>query len=283
MRILVPADLIGMPKGGHVDEELRQLDLAIAESRLLADEAIAGLGAPQDALRAAAADYIESIAQRRIDATRHASVAVMAHLSDDDVAELHYWTHEEVARARATVESGIEACDFWIGATSGLSLTDVSTYAAALVPRPKDTKSGIPQTLVLLFEQCILSLRRGLAVVGLSVVPAEVDLTVEYALVRAWQAYRTMAVECLVTWADIDDRYQASSARFQEMRWEMAADADVAAIQARRTTEDTDVPEAADIADVEVEMDPSGLAASDGYSVPAKDLTGAEALVPASS
>ena len=114
----------------------------------------------------------------------------------------------------------------------------MSTYATALVPRPKDSKTGIPQTLVLLFEECLHPLRRGLGVAGLALAPAEAERQLEIALVRAWQVYRKMAVECLVTWADIDDRYQASSARFQEMRWEIAGEADIAALTAKRSADE---------------------------------------------
>ena len=65
-----------------MDEELKQLDLAIAEARRLATEALDALREPQGALRDAAADYIASGATRRIDASRHASVETMAKLSD---------------------------------------------------------------------------------------------------------------------------------------------------------------------------------------------------------
>ena len=211
-----------------------QLDLAIAESRRLADAALESLRPPQAALRTAAADYIESVAARRIEASRHAAVAVMAQLGDGDIAELRFWAEGEVSRIRDHVEDALETCDFWIPETSGLSLTDVNTYATALVPRPKDSRSGIPQTLVLLFEESLDPLRRGLGVAGLALAQAEADPKLEVALVRAWQIYRKMAVEVLVTWADIDDRYQASTARFQEMRWELAGEADVSELEAER-------------------------------------------------
>jgi hypothetical protein len=75
-----------------VDEALRQLDLATAAARQLATSALAALRLPQVALREAMADYVGSIASRRIDASRHASVDVMARLGDDDIVELRLWT-----------------------------------------------------------------------------------------------------------------------------------------------------------------------------------------------
>jgi hypothetical protein len=221
-----------------VDEELRQLDLAIAEARGLASEALDSLEAPQAALRAAAADYIESLARRRVDASRRRSVEVMAKLSDEDIAELRFWIEEQVALARSGVERDIESCDFWIREASGLSPTDVSDYGAALVPRPKDSRTGIPQALVFLFERCLQPLRRGLAVIGFAGVPAEAEPRLEAALLLKWRAYRETAIDCLTRWAEVDERYHASTARFQEMRWELAADADMDEIKARRAAED---------------------------------------------
>ena len=252
-------------QGGHVDEELKQLDLTIAETRRLATEALDALRAPQAAFRAAAADFIESVAKRRIDASRRASVALMARLGDDDIAELRLWTEEQIALVRSEVERDIESCDFWIPEASGLSLTDANTYGAAFVPRPKDSKTGIPQTLVFLFERCLHPLRRGLAAVGLAGAPAEAEPRLEAALLRAWQVYREMAIDCIVTWADIDERYQASAARFQELRWEIAGQADVAAIKAQRVAEDPDAAESTVAADAAAA---SALAA--GYVAEAK-------------
>jgi len=228
-QILVAGRPFRAHSGGHVDEELKQLDLAVAETRRLATEALDELHAPQAVLRAAAADYVESVAQRRVDASRRASIGVMAKLSDADIVELRLWAQERVVRVRAEVESDMESCDFWIAEASGLSLTDVTTYGAALVARPKDSKTGIPQTLVLLFERRLRPLRQGLAAVGLVNAADEAEPLIEARLVRAWWAYRDMAIDCLVNWADIDDRYQASAARFQEMRWELAGEVDVSA------------------------------------------------------
>jgi hypothetical protein len=223
--------------------------LAIAEARRLATESLDSLRAPQDALRAAAADYIESVAKRRIDASRHASAAVMEQLSDDDIIELRFWAEEQVALVLSRVENDIASCDFWIPDSSGLSLIDVNTYAGALVPRPKDSKTGIPQPLVFLFGQCLQSLRHGLGVVGLTSATAEAEPHLEAALVRRWRTYREKAVDCIITWADIDERYQISAARFQEVRWEVAGQADFDALRARRAAEDSGAaerPEASD-------------------------------------
>ena len=241
--ILVRGRLHRPDQGSQVDEELRQLDLAIAEARRLATDAIGALRAPQAVLRSAAADYIESVAKRRVDASRRASVGVMATLSDDDIAELRSWTEEQIALCRSQIETDIESCDFWIPETTGLSLTDVNSYGAALMPRPKDSKTGIPQTLVFVFERCLHPLRRGLAVVGLAGAQAEPEPRLEAALIRAWRVYRESALECLAKWADVDERYHASGARFQEMRWELAGQVDVAALKARRAAEDTDAAE----------------------------------------
>ena len=90
-----------------MDEELKQLDLAISETRRLADKALDSLRAPQAALRTAAADYIESVAARRVDASRRAEVALMAQLSDDDVAQLRFWAEAEVTRAHEYVERAL--------------------------------------------------------------------------------------------------------------------------------------------------------------------------------
>lgn len=253
--ILIRGRLHRPDQGIHVDEELKQLDLAIAEARRLATEALDALHAPQAALRAAAADYIESVAQRRVDAARHASVEVMARLSDDDIAELRSWTEEQIALVRAEVESSIESCDFWITETSGLSMTDVNILGATLMPRPKDSASGIPQSLVFVFERCYKPLRRGLSVVGLANTTTEAEPRLEAKLVRAWRVYREAAIECLAKWVDVDERYHASSTRFQEMRWELAGEVDVAQIQAQRAAEEAHtaerslVAEAADAAE----------------------------------
>ncbi len=236
-RILASADLYRSRQGSVMDEELRQLDLAIAEARRLATAALDALVKPQAALTSAAVEYIGSVAQRRVDAARGASVEVMAKLSDRDIAELRFWTEEQVAAMRAEVEREIESCDFWIAPTPGMSPTDVNGFGAALMPRPKDSASGIPQSLVFLFERCLHPLRRGLAVAGLAVAPAEAEPALEVALVRAWRVYREAAVVCLAKWADVDERYQASSARFQEMRWELAGEADLSELKAQRAAD----------------------------------------------
>ena len=241
--ILVCGRLFRSHQGSDVDEELKQLDMAIAEARDLATQALGALGAPQAALRFAAADYIESVAKRRVDASRRASVEVMAKLSDDDIAELRAWTEEQTTLVRSEVESAIESCDFWIPETSGLSVTDVNGYGAALMPRPKDSKSGVPQSLVFVFERCLHPFRRGLSVVGLAGTTTEAEPQLEVALVRAWRAYREAAIECLAKWVDVDERYQASSARFQEMRWELAGQLDLAELRAQRAAEDADAAE----------------------------------------
>ncbi len=267
-QILVVGRPLRAHSGGHVDEELKQLDLAVAETRRLATEALDELHAPQAVLRTAAADYVESVAQRRVDASRRASIGVMAKLSDSDIVELRVWALERVVRVRAEVESDMESCDFWIVEASGLSLTDVTTYGAALAAKPKDSKTGIPQTLVLLFERRLRPLRQGLAAVGLVNATDEAEPLIEARLVRAWRAYRDMAIDCLVKWADIDDRYQASAARFQEMRWELAGDANVAAdaapamASAAEARIDASVPDIPDrvAADVFVRQDAETLA-----------------------
>jgi hypothetical protein len=228
-----------------VDEELRQLDLAIAEARRLATDAIGSLRAPETALRAAAADYVESFARRLVDASRRASVGVMATLSDDDIAELRAWIEEQVALIRSAIEADIESCDFWIPETTGLSLTDVNFYGAALMPRPRDTKTGLPDALVFIFERGLHPLRRGLAAVGLTVARAGPEPRLEAGLTRAWRIYREAAIECLAKWVDVDERYHASGARFQEMRWELAGQVDVASLKARRAVEDAHAGERA--------------------------------------
>ncbi len=232
----------------QVDEELRRLDLATADARRLAGAALEALRTPQATLREAAAEYIGSVAERRLAASRHASVEVMAKLSDDDIVDLRLWTGEQIAQARVEVERGIGSCDFWIPETAGLSPTDVTAYSNALMPRPKDTRTGVPQALVLLFERCLGPLRRGLAAVGLAVIPAEADPRIEVALVRAWRAYREAAVECVSRWADVDEHYHASAERFQEMRWELAAQVDSDTLKARREAAETEVPEGSVVA-----------------------------------
>ena len=225
-----------------MDEELRQLDLATAQARRLAGTALDALRAPQSTLRSAAADYVGSVADRRLDASRRASVEVVARLSDDELAELRLWTAKQIAEAREAVEQGVESCDFWIPDAAGLSPTDVSAYSSGLVPRPKDSRTGIPQSLVQLFDEALAPLRRGLAAVGLSLVPAEAEPTLEVALVRAWQTYRDAAIECVSRWADVDEHYHASAERFQEMRWELAGEVDPAEIEARQEAEEADEP-----------------------------------------
>gem|GEM_PF-4568911 len=226
-----------------MDEELRQLDLATAETRRLATGALNALATPQVALRNAAVDYIESVARRRVDASRQASVEAMAKLNDDEVAELRIWTEGQVTLARDEVAREIESCDFWIPDAPGMSPTDVSDYSGALMPRPKDSRTGIPQVLVLLFERCLTPLRRGLGVVDLAVIPAEAEPRREVALLRAWRAYRESAIECVARWADVDERYHASAARFQEMRWELAGQVDVMELEARLAADDEDAAE----------------------------------------
>ena len=216
-----------------MDEELKQLDLATAEARRLADAALDALRAPQLRLRSAAGEYVESVARARLDASRRASVEVIARFSDDELAELRLWTSQEIARAREAVEEQVESCDFWIPDTPGLSPTDVSAFSGGLVPRPKDSRTGIPQSLVQLFDECLTPFRRGLAAVGLVLIPANAEPSIEIALVRAWQTYRDAAVECVSRWADVDEHYHASAERFQEMRWEIAGEADPDEIEAR--------------------------------------------------
>ena len=223
-----------------MDEELKQLDLATAEARRLATAALDDLRAPQTSLRDAAAEYIGSVAQRRLDASRQASVEALAKLSDDEIVELRVWTGEQIAHAREEVEREIAACDFWIAETPGLSPSDVSDFSSALMPKPKDTRTGIPQALVHLFEECLAPMRRGLAAVGLAVVPADAEPAVEVALARAWRVYREAAVDCISRWADVDEHYHASAERFQEMRWELAGEVDPDTLRARREAEDAE-------------------------------------------
>lgn len=223
-----------------MDEELKQLDMAISQARRIATEALGALRGPQAALRAAAADHIASVARRRVESARRASVEVMARFSDDDIAELRYWTGEEVERIRAEVERDIERCDFWIPETSGLSPADVNLYGGALLPKPRDSRTGIPQALGSLFERCLHPLTRGLAVVGLGGAAVEAEPRLEAALARAWRAYRELAIECIAKWADVDERYHASAARFQELRWESAGEVDVEALKARLAAADED-------------------------------------------
>ena len=223
----------GTAWGPPVDEELKHLNLATAEARRLATTSLEALRTPQSALRDAATEYLESVARHRLDATRHASVEVIAKLSDDELAELRLWAEEQIDEAQEGVRSRIEDCEFWIAETSGLSPTDVTAYSGALMPRPKDTRSGIPQALIHLFDECLSPFRRGLAAVGLAVIPAEADPHVEVALVRAWRAYREAAVDCISRWADVDERYHATAERFQEMRWEIAGQVDPDELKAR--------------------------------------------------
>ena len=221
-----------------MDAELRRLDLATAEARRLATAALDALWVPQQALREAAAEYVVSVAERRLDASRRASVEVMARLSDDEVAELRLWAREQVEQIRAAVENGIESCDFWIPEVAGMSPSDVSSYGGGLVPRPRDSRTGIPQSLVQLFDETLAPFRRGLAAIGLSLIPGDAEPSIEIALVRAWHTYRDAAIECLSRWADVDEHYHASSERFQEMRWELAGQVDPGTIRARREAED---------------------------------------------
>lgn len=228
--------------GASVDEELRQLDLATAEARRIASAALDGLRAPQTILSDAAADYVASVAQRRLNASRHASVEAMAKLTDDEMVELRVWTGEQIAHAREVVERDVAACDFWIPETPGLSPSDVSAFSNALMPKPKDTRTGIPQALVHLFEECLAPMRRGLAAVGLAVIPADAEPAVEVALARAWRVYREAAVECVSRWADVDEHYHASAERFQEMRWERAGEVDPEAVKASREADEAEEP-----------------------------------------
>ncbi len=216
-----------------MDEELKQLDLATADSRRRATAALDALRGPQRALREAAAEYVASVAARRLDASRRTSVEVMARLSDDELAELRLWTDERIAEAREAVTTGIESCDLWIPETPGLSPADVTTYSGGLMARPKDGRTGIPQALVQLFEDALAPLRRGLAAIGLILIPADAEPAREVAVLRAWQAYRDAAVEAISRWADVDEHYHASAERFQEMRWELAGDADPDEVRAR--------------------------------------------------
>lgn len=224
-----------------MDDELKRLNLATAQARRLATDALEALRAPQAALRDAAVAYVASVAARRIDASRHASVEVMAQLSDEDMAELRLWTDEQSRSAREAVSERIEGCDFWIPQTSGLSPSDVSDFSSALLPRPKDTRTGIPQALVLLIDECLTPLRRGFGAIGMAIIPVDAEPRVEFALARAWQAYRDAAVDCVSRWADVDEHYHASAERFQEMRWENAAEA-AEALRAAREEAAEDVP-----------------------------------------
>ena len=226
-----------------MDQELKQLDLATAEARRLATASLDALRAPQEKLRSAAAEYIESVAGNRLDASRRVSVEVIARFSDDELAELRMWTRKEIAEARAAVEQEIESCDFWIPDTAGLSPTDVSAYSGGLVPRPRDGRTGIPQSLVQLFDSCLAPLRRGLAAIGLALIPADAEPSIEIALVRAWKSYKDAAVVCVSRWADVDEHYHASAERFQEMRWELAGQADPVEVEARLRIDDDDPPE----------------------------------------
>ena len=256
-----------------MDEELKQLNLATADARRLATASLDALRAPQSALREAAAEYLESVAVRRLDATRRASVEVIARLSDDDLAELRLWTEEQIAEARSGVRTSIEECDFWIPETPGLSPTDVTLYSGALMPKARDTRTGIPQALVQLLDECLGPLRRGLAAVGLAVIPADAEPRYEVALARAWLAYRDAAVDCVSRWADVDEHYHASAERFQEMRWEIAGEADPAEVEARLHGDEEDPPEPsiADEAEAAASSPPEAVVRPDS-----------ETLVPAS-
>jgi hypothetical protein len=252
-----------------VDKELKQLDLATAETRRLATEALEALRAPQVTLRQAAADYIGSMAKRRLDASRHASVEVMAKFGDADVAELRLWAEDQTSLASGRVEREIASCDFWIPETPGLSPTDVTSYSIALMPKPKDTRTGIPQVLVLLFEACLAPLRRGLAAIDLAVIPAEAEPRVEVTLIRAWRAYREAAIACVTRWADVDEHYHASADRFQEMRWELAGEVDADTIKARRKADDSEVSEesVAAHASAAAEAPPDAIVRADSESL----------------
>lgn len=256
-----------------MDEELKQLDLATAQARRLATSALDSLRVPQEKLRQAATEYIVSVADRRLDASRRASVEVMARLDDDEIAELRLWTEDQIDEIRQAVEDGIETCDFWIPEVPGMSPSDVSAYSGGLVARPKDSRTGIPQALVQLFDETLAPFRRGLAAVGLSLIPEDAEPAVELALVRAWHTYRDAAVECVSRWADVDEHYHASAERFQEMRWELAAEADRDAIRARHAAEDDEdhEPTVAEEAEAAATKPPEAVARMDS-----------ETLVPAS-
>ncbi len=260
---------------GLVDEELMQLDLATAEARRLATASLDALRGPQEALRRAASDHIASVAERRLDASRRASVEVMARLSDDELAELHLWTQEQIAETREMVEEGIEGCDFWIPEVPGMSSSDVSAYSSGLVPRPRDSRTGIPQSLVQLFDESLAPFRRGLAAVGLALIPKDAEPSVEIALVRAWRTYRDAAVVCVSRWADVDEHYHASAERFQEMRWELAGEIDPETVRAQQEAEDDEghdrAPSLADEADAAAHAPPEAISLPDS-----------ETLVPAS-
>lgn len=221
-----------------MDEELKQLDLATAGARRLATAALDALRTPQEALRKAAADYVGSVAARRLAASRRSSVEVIARLNDDDLAELRLWTDERIAEARETVRADIESCEFWIPDAAGLSPADVSAYSSGLMAKPKDGRTGIPLPLVQLFDQALAPFRRGLAAVDLALIPADAEPSIEVALLRAWRTYREAAVECVSRWADVDEHYHASAERFQEMRWELAGEVDAETIVARREAAD---------------------------------------------
>jgi len=256
-----------------VDEELKQLDLATSQARRLATATLDALRMPQEGLRGTASDYVESVAARRLDASRRASVEVMARLGDDDLAELRLWTDEQVTAAREMVEAEIESCDFWIPEAAGLSPTDVTAYSGGLMAKPKDSRTGIPQVLVQLFDESLAPFRRGLAAIGLALIPADAGPSVEVALLRAWRAYREAAVECVARWADVDEHYHASAERFQEMRWELAAEADTAALVAKRATAEDEAPDVsvADQAEAAATAPPEAIVRLDS-----------ETLVPAS-
>jgi len=273
--------------GCHVDEELKRLDLAISEARRLATEAVVALHEPQAALREASADFVESVARRQIDAARRGSVDVMARLSDDDIAELRLWTDEQIAQLRSALERDIEACDFWIPETSGLSPNDVNAYGAALVSRPKESTTGIPQVLVFLIDRHLRPLRQGLAAIGLASVPVGAEPRFEARLTRAWRTYRDSAIVCITQWADVDERYRASAARFQELRWELASLADASEIRARRDADERadasgPVVRAAAAASITGTSDTGGPAsrASGTGLVPVATHTDAETLIP---
>ena len=258
-----------------MDAELKQLDLATAQARRLATSALDALRGPQEKLRGAASEYVVSVANRRLDASRRTSVEVMARLSDDEIAELRLWTQEQIEETRQTVADGIESCDFWIPEVAGMSSADVSAYSGGLVPRPRDSRTGIPQALVQLFDESLAPFRRGLGAVGLALIPEDAEPSVEVALVRAWRSYRDAAVDCVSRWADVDEHYHASAERFQEMRWELAGEVDPATIRAQQAAEDQEEDERAP--SLAEEADAAAHAPPEAISLP-----DSETLVPAS-
>ena len=108
--------------------------------------------------------------------------------------------------------------------------------------KPSDGRTGIPQSLVQLFDHALAPFRRGLAAIGLALIPADAEPSLEVALLRAWRTYRETAVECVSRWADVDEHYHASAERFQEMRWELAGEIDAETIVAKRNATDQETP-----------------------------------------